>query len=1120
MKLGVPWSVKGIRPEARETARAAARRSGMSLGEWLNSVILHSAAEEDFTDDDDSEDVAAVHAKLDDLTRRIDRLAKTARQESQAFVPAPPSLPAAPVFVAPAPPHYVAPQPSYFAASAPPAAAPVPAAVQAYAPPPRTPHPAQAYAPPPPAAPPWAARFENAAAEIAARRRELNSELSKPVTPPLPPAPAPAAAPAMQQPAPDVPVFQAPMFQAPATAQDDAPMPSIVTRRSTPAQDLSGLEEQLRQITNRIDTLCTPGVAEAIHALRSELAEIGHSLNDAVPRRTIDTIEHEIQTLSQRVAEGRQAGVDGNALAGIEQGLVEVRDALYRLMPAENLVGFNDAIDGLSQKIDMIVAERDPSSLVQLENAVNTLRQIAAHIASDEAVSRVASDVAMLTEKIDHLAHAGTGDALSGLEERISALADALAQRSQDGINVPPQLETLVHSLSDKIEYLQNSRNDDVAFGALEDRIVKLVEKLDASDSRLAHLEAVERGLGDLLVRMSELRSQAGEPGRLHETTGGVETLKSDLARTQNKIEAVHGTLGEVVDRLATIERNMFIVTHEEAGHPLNTLPDRAVAHAMPAEDLAAPVSAHVFDDAPHVQTADDEPPAYRPQHLGPAPQLPPSMTSPPLAPAAAPAPIKPPMRARHAPIAPNLPPDQPIEPGAGPLQTRADAASRIAASEAALGLSMPQPADAPQSKSGFIAAARRAAQAALTDTSTRSAPRIASVSPGFDRPHRSPSGGLRKRMKSLLVAGSVIVLVIASVQFGAKYFGVSIPRAADIKHAPVKPKNNGQNESKGEKQSAIDTGEIETGKVDTDRTADNRVAPAIPMPGMIPEPSQYGYLGPSSPLMTASPLTPHSDVTGSVAAQPQREASAPVPAVSAPQTVPSDDLPAAIGGPNLRKAAAGGDAGAAFEVAMRYAEGRGVAANPAEAIRWFERAAAKGLAAAQFRLGTLYEKGQGVRKDPDKARQYYLAAATQGNAKAMHNLAVLYSEGIAGKPDFKSATAWFEKAAEHGVGDSQYNLAVLYARGLGVEKNLISSYKWFALAANQGDKEAAHKRDEVATHLDAGELAAAKKAVASFHPLKEPAAAVKVPKPASGWDAATEQPHGKTSTPLTVSQR
>ena len=40
MKPGIPWSVKGIEPEVREAAKHAARRAGMTLGEWLNSVFL------------------------------------------------------------------------------------------------------------------------------------------------------------------------------------------------------------------------------------------------------------------------------------------------------------------------------------------------------------------------------------------------------------------------------------------------------------------------------------------------------------------------------------------------------------------------------------------------------------------------------------------------------------------------------------------------------------------------------------------------------------------------------------------------------------------------------------------------------------------------------------------------------------------------------------------------------------------------------------------------------------------------------------------------------------------------------------------------------------------------
>ncbi|MBB4658227.1 tetratricopeptide repeat protein [Parvularcula dongshanensis] len=39
MKSNVPWSVKGIDPEARVVAKEAARKAGMTLGEWMNQAI-------------------------------------------------------------------------------------------------------------------------------------------------------------------------------------------------------------------------------------------------------------------------------------------------------------------------------------------------------------------------------------------------------------------------------------------------------------------------------------------------------------------------------------------------------------------------------------------------------------------------------------------------------------------------------------------------------------------------------------------------------------------------------------------------------------------------------------------------------------------------------------------------------------------------------------------------------------------------------------------------------------------------------------------------------------------------------------------------------------------------
>lgn len=47
MSAAAPWSVKGIEPRAREIAKDLARRSGMTLGEWLNTMIMEDGDDED-----------------------------------------------------------------------------------------------------------------------------------------------------------------------------------------------------------------------------------------------------------------------------------------------------------------------------------------------------------------------------------------------------------------------------------------------------------------------------------------------------------------------------------------------------------------------------------------------------------------------------------------------------------------------------------------------------------------------------------------------------------------------------------------------------------------------------------------------------------------------------------------------------------------------------------------------------------------------------------------------------------------------------------------------------------------------------------------------------------------
>lgn len=85
MSSGGPWSVKGIDPRARARAKTAARKQGMTLGEWLNRVILDdndpAAAQWDdaleafpgFDGDIANDDDRLLRAMINRLSDRIEK---------------------------------------------------------------------------------------------------------------------------------------------------------------------------------------------------------------------------------------------------------------------------------------------------------------------------------------------------------------------------------------------------------------------------------------------------------------------------------------------------------------------------------------------------------------------------------------------------------------------------------------------------------------------------------------------------------------------------------------------------------------------------------------------------------------------------------------------------------------------------------------------------------------------------------------------------------------------------------------------------------------------------------------------------------------------------------------
>src|SRR5262245_35960210 len=1026
MTSDMTWQARGARPQPLEAAREAARRSGMSVGEWLDSVIIQSARQDGVTpsrrsDDERRSAAGEDRRRREEATPREGVLPREGVSPREQVAPREAASPREPLAEVNARLDNLAHQLDRLATSS--------AAIGV----------------------PKAGRDEEMPNQIASalsqldrrldqliERRPRATESERPASPSRrgTPAEPPAGRPAPAAPA-------SPLDQALAEIAERQRMLDGENARSelprAPTQGYGSLEQQLRNINSQIESL--KPINGAVETLRDDLAKIGHLIKDAMPCQAIEALEAEVRSLAQRIDSKRDAGANAADLAGIERGLAEVRDALRALTPAENLVGFEPTLRAMARKMDSVAtAAQDPATLQHLEGAIAGLRSVVSHVASNDALARLSDEVRTLSAKVEQVT---SFDILVMLEQRITAIADAMQSRPQADRDIE-DLEVLIQGLADKIERLQQASAEHPNSSLIEEQLAKLIERIESSDARFSQLDKIERALAELLLQIDR---RAAAPTLAEGTQlPELDTLKRDVQRNQDSIEAVNGTLGQVVDRLSSIETEL-------RGAPAPT----------PSEPPSEPV--------PDVQAPNAE-------VLSPA------------VPALVPAP---PAHAKYArasdwaPIEPDLPPDHPLEPN-----RRHSPAERIAASQAALG--GPHGARAPGSpdadaKASFIAAARRAAQEASSQLSGRPERRAPELVRRADSDHEVPNNALGGHARFLLIAASVVMVVPGSLQVFTGFFGDSSGPIAVAPERPTATVPNSAPPAEVEPAPAIPANR-QTGLLPIDEIL------AAPSAGMLAPPD---LTAPASVPASPDPAPPRDRMVTGAVRQPSAPATQPP---SAARPTDPDKLPASITG-GLRTAAAKGDPAAEFEIAIRFAEGRGMPQNFPAAAEWFERAAKQGLPPAQFRLGGLYEKGMGVKKDLDAARRLYLAAAQAGNAKAMHNLAVLYAEGADGRPDYQNAAHWFRKAADHGVTDSQYNLGVLYARGIGVETNLAEAYRWFALAAREGDRDSAKKRDELGTRLDQATAAAAHAAVRTWVAEPQPEAATHVKAPAGGWDGA-----------------
>ncbi len=968
---------------------------------------------------------------------------------------------------------------------------------------------------------------------------------------------------------------------APASSRLDAAIAEIAERQKA-------IDSQARPAGPALTALRaadeTEGLGTVLGDLRADVAALTRTTSglDALTRRQRESIE----ALGGRVGSlDATQGMDRREIATLRDELAGLRQALDETARESSLKTMEAGYGHIVERLDEVA--RNAAAASRLEElaaelfgrlpAADRLEQIGADVkrlsesgGGPEALSR-------LEARLDHFEAGIAGATAEGarpMADSVRRLEEGVAETRAAVAGLRSEV-TAPHPALTRLE----SRIDDVA-GRLEEALAR-APRAEAVDQLVARLETVvgrldARGPGDpapseallqaLAEELSETRRMVAERAPPADTTA-VRSLEEQMRQLAERLDQVGpGQAGQsALDQLElqvaalTVKLDDLTAVPEafaEVGKGLARLesiisgnpglsPDdvRKVARETMVEltaeqrataDTERALIAGLQDDLRRLQSAGRDGEARNADSIGSvqgaleriATRLE-TLEAGARALAALPVVAPPPVQTSGRDLLPpaGLPPAGEYvasTPRGEPARTETFDENRLLAP----GSGRPVADDGTRDrKADFIAAARRAAQAAAAESGAFDPAKPASADkPG---PLSRFTQVFRNRRRPLLLAAAAVLLTIAVVRvlgpIGLNGQAVArapqpdvTPPSSDIP-APALAASAAVPASLVTPQAATMPPTAAPSAAVIQTPAPPRVATARPPEAPRPVAGQATNVGqppaalvPPAPVPSPLAFAPP-DATAANFAQAFAAAGVGEPASPAATrafaplgeaaAVPMPDEE--VGPLRLRVAAAGGDPGALFEVASRYAEGRGVDADSREAAVWYERAAERGLAVAQFRVAAFYERGQGVTADRAKALSWYERAAEQGHVQAMHNLAVLYSEGVGGTPDYAAATRWFALAAEHGVRDSQYNLGVISARGIGSAQDLEASYRWFALAAAQGDADAAARRDDVGGALSAERLALARAAVAAFAPKPADEAANTVRVPDGGWDGA-----------------
>ncbi|WP_417477736.1 peptidoglycan-binding protein [Maricaulis sp.] len=660
-----------------------------------------------------------------------------------------------------------------------------------------------------------------------------------------------------------------------------------------------------------------------------------------------------------------------------------------------------------------------------------------------------------------------TQDALrdTRAEQNIDRRLDDVRQEGKESLRrMGDEVTRMGKALADRISYAEAQSSTAVA--AATDRMAEVIARLDEKKA------ASDEALADRLRQSEERTAQ-----RIEDAMSGVkDRLATVRADTEEVLSPVQRAMSALADRLEAIEARK---QEDDADSGAEA---EAEAEAIVAEVGApAPVAEPIDFDTPLAPPPQAETPRshYAPDDadpfLTPEPPAQPAAAAQPLAapvlrapqPASAPAPQPAPQpRPVAAATAPQSAISQPVRPPAAPAPQAAPHPTLQAVPQPVPARPEPAPQAAPQ-QSGPRPGQRIGATAdADFLASARERTRTQSSTVDYDQGSRPSKLG-----RTLLIALPVVALVMLG---GA---GAILVWEAIRGDAASQAANAVQERSF--------VASVEAGFATADPAAPGTAAPATAADPATTETTPNPAANPGDSAGT-EPRATTSDTTATRQTAPAN-AVADASGNTIPLTMPTPQEPSRTaarsttnsGANTLESAAADGNPVARYLLGMRSLD----SGDTATAAILLRRAAEQGVPSAQYRYGKLLETGEGVGIDLEAARRWTERAANAGHRRAMHNLAVMHYYGTGTAVNFDEAARWFQEAALLGLRDSQFNLALLFESGQGVPLSVPDAFTWYSIAASESDPTASQRAAALEEMMEPAALVEARRITASFQP-------------------------------------